>query len=131
MNIAEISRIIVDVDDPTLGVNVFDLAGANALAVRLVDSTGAGIDTLPISGTVTVTANNLDIRDITYVTDSILVRGIQTPNGDSAMDDTNDALRVNVVACASATQYTEGDTDASITGTAIMFESDTGTNLVS
>jgi hypothetical protein len=43
--------------------------------------------------------------------------------GDSAMDDANNALRVNIVAGASSgTQYTEGDTDASITGTALMLE---------
>ena len=90
--------------------------------------------------------------------------------GDSVMDDTNNAVRVNVVAggagdgaildgvsasikatvrdyansnplavtltdttgdyiaAGAGTQYTEADTDASITGTAIMFESNTGTN---
>lgn len=45
------------------------------------------------------------------------------------------ALDVNIaasdVAMGGGTQYTEGDTDASITGTAIMFESNTGTNALS
>lgn len=51
---------------------------------------------------------------------------IFTPLGDSAMDDVNDAVRVNIVAGGggggSGTEYTEGDTDASITGMAAMME---------
>ena len=48
---------------------------------------------------------------------------IETPVGDTAMDDVNDAVRVNIVAgSASGTQYTEGDIDATITGTALVFE---------
>ncbi len=52
--------------------------------------------------------------------------------GESVGDDANDAIRVNVVAGATAgTQYTEGDTDATITGNALLFESNTGTNALS
>ena len=41
------------------------------------------------------------------------------------------ALHVHIASGASSgTQYTEGDTDASITGTAIMFETNAGTNTV-
>lgn len=48
---------------------------------------------------------------------------LETPDGDSAMDDTNDAVRVNIVAgSAAGTEYTEGAVDASITGTALVFE---------
>lgn len=36
-----------------------------------------------------------------------------------------------ITAFGGGTQYTEGDTDATITGTALMFESNTGTNLLS
>ena len=48
---------------------------------------------------------------------------IKTPDGDTAMDDANDAVRVNVVAgSAGGTEYTEGDTDSTITGTAFLWE---------
>lgn len=44
----------------------------------------------------------------------------------------NRELKVSITSgSTSGTQYTEGDTDASITGTALMFESNTGTNAVS
>lgn len=47
-------------------------------------------------------------------------------------DLTNSAKRVNIVAgSSSGTEYTEGDVDATIIGTAVMFESDTGTNTLS
>lgn len=48
---------------------------------------------------------------------------LKTPNGDSAMDDTTDSVNVTIVGgSSSGTQYTEGDTDASITGNALMME---------
>lgn len=52
-----------------------------------------------------------------------LLVALETPNGDSVMDEANDAVRVNIVAgSSSGVQYTEGDTDASITGTAVLWE---------
>ncbi|UOF79906.1 hypothetical protein [Caudoviricetes sp.] len=57
-----------------------------------------------------------------------LLTAIETPNGDSAMDDTNDALRVNVVAGSTAgTEYTEdAAAAANPVGTAqILIRSDT------
>ncbi len=51
----------------------------------------------------------------------LTIKGMLTANGDSMLDDTNDALRVNVVAGSTAgTQYTEGDSDSSPTGTSAM-----------
>lgn len=64
---------------------------------------------------------NLGVSGVT-AGDSLPV-AIETPAGDTAMDDTNDAVRVNIVAgSASGTEYTEGAVDASITGTALIFE---------
>lgn len=73
-----------------------------------------------------------DVGALAMTSKRALLACIETPNGDSAMDDTNDAVRVNIVAgSSSGTQYTEGDTDATITGTAIMWEdgSDTLTSV--
>lgn len=60
------------------------------------------------------------------ITEAGPIRAIRTypvdGDGNSAMDDANNALRVNVVSGGAGTQYTEGDTDASITGTAVMWE---------
>jgi hypothetical protein len=54
-------------------------------------------------------------------------RGIQTPNGDSVLNDTADSVKVTLydasgVAIASGAEYTEGDTDTTISGVAIMWE---------
>jgi len=42
-----------------------------------------------------------------------------------------DAADTQITTFGGGTQYTEGDTDATITGTAVMFESNTGTNALS
>jgi hypothetical protein len=47
---------------------------------------------------------------------------IKDGSGDSAMDNANDAVRVSLVSGVSSTQYTEGDVDSTITGTAVMWE---------
>lgn len=56
-----------------------------------------------------------------------IVRGIQTPNGDSVLNDTADAVKVLLVDSTGATitagsEYTEGDTDATISGVAMLWE---------
>lgn len=59
------------------------------------------------------------------------VRGLQTPNGDSVLDDTANAVKMILVdpttgsAITAGSEYVEGDTDATISGIAVMFE-DTG-----
>src|SRR4030042_5844345 len=48
---------------------------------------------------------------------------IEDGAGTTVMDAINHAVQVNVVAgSAAGTEYTEGDTDATITGTALMWE---------
>lgn len=57
----------------------------------------------------------------------LTIKGMLTANGDTMVDDTNDALRVNIVAgSSSGTQYTEGDSDTTPTGTAAMGMTDAG-----
>lgn len=85
--------------------------------------------------TVTVTATNLDIRDLSSVSDSVSV------HGDVGILDQFDLTSSNPIATAivdgngdqitsfgGGVQYTEGDTDSSITGTAVMWE-DAGNTL--
>lgn len=131
---------------------------------------GLDVDVTRVQGSVTVTATDLDIRNLDVAQDDVRVGGMAALDaavadnpvaiggrastavptavsadgdavwawldrqgaqktvmvddaGDSAMDGANNALRVNVVAgAAGGTQYTEGDIDASITGTAILWE---------
>lgn len=68
------------------GATDFGFAAASGLFVRISD----GVDTLAIDA-------QGNVGSVIY-----------TPNGDSAMDETNDAVRVNIVAgSAAATQYAE------------------------
>jgi hypothetical protein len=61
--------------------------------------------------------------DATLTATSVNVTDIEDGTGDSIMDTVNNAMNVNVVAgSAAATEYTEGDTDATITGPAILWE---------
>jgi hypothetical protein len=128
--------------------------GTNALNVAITDSNGNHVSSFGGSGGTSATDDGAFTVGTTQVTpaggvyqatpdsvddgDTGAIRmtvkraamvAVETPNGDTAMDDVNDALRCNVVAGGTAgTQYTEGDTDTTITGTAVMFESNTGTS---
>jgi len=99
--------------------------GGTALVDDAAFSLGSSSGT-PVGGTYQSTRDSVDDGDfgvfaMTAKRAQLVV--IETPNGDSAMDETNDALRVNIVAgSASGTEYTEGDIDASITGSAILWE---------
>lgn len=57
---------------------------------------------------------------------SVSITDIEDGAGDSVMDATNDAIKISIVnddvGIGGGTQYTEGDTDASITGNAMMME---------
>lgn len=50
MNIGEIGRIVVDVDNPEIGVTVFDLTGSNPMAVAMVDDDGIQISSFDLVG---------------------------------------------------------------------------------
>jgi hypothetical protein len=92
-----------------------------------------------VGNTVTVSATNLDVRDLTSVSDS--VAAVQSGTWSVRLTDGTDTADVLDLASANplavaildgsgaqitsfggGTQYTEGDTDASITGTAMLWE---------
>lgn len=101
--------------------------GANSTAVKVDGSTV----TQPVSdggSSLTVDANNLDIRDIDAASDDITI------HGDVGVVDQFDLTNSNPIAVAmvdssgdqvssfgGGTQYTEGDTDATPTGTAMLW----------
>lgn len=117
-----------------------DVASATPLPVNIISGAGSGgtamtDDAAFTPGTTSVTpaagtyrsvrdsVNDGDAGAFAMTATRAIYAAIETPAGDSAMDDTNDALRVNIVAgSASGTEYTEGATDATITGTAILME---------
>jgi hypothetical protein len=111
----------------------WDRAPGNSTDGLLVNL-GANND-VTITGTVTVTATNLDIRDLTHVSDSVQI-GDGTLTATVRNTGASDSLNVAIVDAAGAqitsfgggVQYTEGDVDASITGTAAMWE-DAGNTL--
>lgn len=80
-------------------------------------------------GSLTVDATDLDIRNLTPATDTVAIGdGVSTATVRNLAS--NDALNValvdasgnQVTSFGGGTQYTEGDTDVSITGTAMMME---------
>ena len=123
----------------------------DVLTMPTVAVTNAGITTIAgaVSGTemqvdvitmptTTVTATNLDIRDLTAASDSVTVHGdvgaidqLDLTNSNPAAVAIVDGNGDQITSFGGGTQYTEGDTDTTITGTALMFESNTGTSAVS
>lgn len=101
-------------------------------AVETLDNAIAGtemqVDVVSMP-TTTVTATNLDIRDLTHVSDSVKI-GDGTDIAD-VLDLTNanplavailDGDGTQITSFGGGVQYTEADTDATITGTAILWE---------
>lgn len=86
-----------------------------------IDPTGTTTQPVSVSG-VSTAANQTNGSQKTQIVDG----------SGNVIGATSNALDVNIKSgAASGTQYTEGDTDATITGTAIMFESNTGTSALS
>lgn len=111
-------------------------AGITTIA-GAVSGTEMQVDVLTMP-TTTVQATNLDVRDLAAASDSVTVHGdvgvldqIDLTNSNPAAVAIVDGNGDQITSFGGGTQYTEGDTDASITGTALMFESNTGTNAVS
>lgn len=104
-------------------------------AVETIDNTVSGSEmqvdvvTMP---TTTVQATNLDVRDLAQATDNVRVYANTAKDGSGTgyvpLVDTDGHLQVDVLSGGGASvQYTEGDTDASITGNANMLEKDSNT----
>ena len=117
---------IQDGSNPTIEATVFDRANSNPLATQLVDSNG---DPVSVGGG-TQYAEDTASAGAEQVTMAGVVRkdtgaSLVDTDGDRTelQVDSTGNLRVNVAAGGtSGTQYTEADTDATITGTAVMWE---------
>lgn len=135
-----IESVLGTIDTDT-GAMVTDLAAIEALLItieanQLPDSHNVTVDnaSLAVTGTFwqatqPVSATNLDIRDIDAATDDISVHGdvgildqLDLTNSNPAAVAIVDADGTQITSFGGGTQYTEGDTDDSITGTAILWE---------
>jgi hypothetical protein len=127
-------RDLTNADIVTAELSAVDNAVLDAIAASLntLDNTVAGnelqVDVLTMP-TVTVTATDLDTRNLSAASDSV------TLFGNTGIFDQLDLTSCNPAAVAivdgngdqitsfgGGTQYTQGDTDASITGTAMLME---------
>lgn len=132
------------------GVDIGDVTINNASGAAAVNIQDGG-NTITVDGSVSCSncsgsgASFVDDAAFTVATDSgAPMMGIVTTDAVSSGDVgvvgmlTNRQLKVTLydsggseLAVGGGTQYTEGDTDASVTGTALLFESNTGTNALS
>lgn len=103
-----------------LGTNNDVVVSATNLDIRDLSSA---------SDSVTVVATNLDIRDLSAASDSVAVHGDVGALDQIDLTNTNplavavvDGDGTQITSFGGGTQYTEGDTDASITGTAMLWE---------
>lgn len=105
--------------------DVFDLTSSNPLAVRLVDSNGDQVTSL------SVVATDLDVRNLSSGQDSVAATIAEGGVNADVLDLTNnnplacaivDGAGTQITSFGGGTQYTEGDTDASISGTAMLWE---------
>jgi hypothetical protein len=111
----------------TQPVSAIDLDIRNLLfATDKVDVSGSSV---AISGTVPVLATDLDIRNLVAASDAISIHGdvgilsqFNLANSNPASVAIVDANGDQITSFGGGTQYTEGDTDASITGIAMLME---------
>lgn len=104
----------------------------DSTGVLSIDDNGGSITvdgTVAVSGTVTVSATDLDIRNLSASQDTVGVHGSVGLIDQFNLTTTNpiataivDANGDQITSFGGGVQYTEGDTDASITGTAMMME---------
>ena len=117
-----------------LPVNIISGAGSGGTAITDDSAFTVGsTNVTPAGGVYKATRDSVDDGDVGAVA-MTAKRGqyatIETPDGDSAMDETLNALKVEIIDGSGAqittfgggTQYTEGDSDSTITGTAAMME---------
>lgn len=114
----------IDADTGNVSTKIDTIAGAVAGTEVQVDIVSAP--------TLTVQATNLDVRDIDKATDDITVYANTVKDGSGSayvpLVDADGHLQIDVLSGGGGgTQYTEGDTDASITGTAMLMEGATNT----
>lgn len=133
-----------------LGVRVFDSTGDscaddanNSLRVSIVAGAGSGGTSMtddaaftvgtsgftPAGGTFRTVRDTVDDNDggaFAMTQRRALLTCIETPSGDSAMDDTNDAVRVNVITGTVLVSPNEAQSNSSITANGQTVSSQTG-----
>ena len=122
------------VDDTNDALKVNIVAGAGSGGTAMTDDaafTPGSTSITPAGGVYQATPDTVDDGDggaLRMTQRRQLIVSHETPNGDSMIDDTNDALQVNVVAgSAGGTEYTEGNVDATIQGPAMLAEAPSDT----
>jgi len=100
---------------------------ASALRVTIANNSSGVVSIDDGGGSLTVDATDLDIRDLSKDQDSVLMYANTAKDGSGTdyipLVDADGHLQVDILSGGtSGTQYTEGDVDASITGTAMMAE---------
>jgi hypothetical protein len=134
-------------DDANQAIRVNVVAGSAAGVSHTDDAafTPGSDDVVPMGAMLddaaTDTVNEGDVGVVRMGADRILYTKIHDGTLSATVRDTgaSDSLNVaitdasgnQIVSFGGGTQYTEGDTDSTITGTAVMFESNTGTNTLS
>lgn len=112
------------------------ISGAGSGGTAMADDAAFTVGTTsltPVGGTYRATRDAVDSGDagaFAMTATRAIYASLETPAGDSVMDDTLNVVKTMIVDGAGAqittfgggTQYTEGDTDASITGTAMLME---------
>lgn len=114
------------------GVDIGDVTINNATIAVTQSGTWDEVGINDSGNSITVDANNLDIRDIDKASDDILIYANTAKDGSGTsyvpLTDTDGHLQVDVLSGGGGgTQYTQGDTDSTITGTAMMFEASNDT----
>jgi len=127
-------NLAASVVDVALGTDISNVFGAASLvsatpALKVEQQGAVAVTGTFWQTTQPVSATDLDIRDLTHVSDSVKI-GDGTDLAD-VLDLTNanplavailDGNGTQITSFGGGTQYTEGDTDATITGTAMMME---------
>jgi hypothetical protein len=121
VNTAQTLRVTIATDD--------EVNNSLASIDGKITACNTGAVTVSAMPTTTVTATNLDIRDIDSATDDITIYGdvgvvdqIDLANSNPLAVAIVDADGTQITSFGGGTQYTEGDTDATITGTAMLWE---------
>lgn len=112
---------------PVSGTVAVTNSGITTIA-GAVSGTEMQVDVLTMP-TTTVQATNLDIRDLSSASDTVTVHGdvgvidqLDLTNSNPATVAIVDGDGTQITSFGGGTQYTEGDTDASLTGTVAMVE---------
>jgi len=110
------------------GVDIGDVTINNAAGAAAVNIQDGG-NSITVDGAITVSATDLDIRDLSHIQDSVrigdgtdIVDVLDLTNSNPLTVAIVDGSGTQITSFGGGTQYTEGDVDTTITGTAVMWE---------